>query len=1789
MNHLPRRGIAPILLALAMLWLLGMTATVQAQINPYGPGASTLRVRITQQGFSPSSFQTYGPTDIFWTNNSGVTVVLRSGPPDDPDNPNRTMYLPLLNLQGGTQVAQVYPRANATTVDFAVELPPGASFMQRYSAPGDYQYHVVGGPNATGQLSVTGTGFLTSSPLNGESGVAPTRETIISFSGALNPATVTKNAFKAQVAGQDLDFRLYLSKDARQVTLFYTDPLPGNARVRVSIDGAILRAANGDPVDVDSDNLPGGLGVLEFTTLSLTLIPGTSVCGRVFASELATNGMTSVNTPLVNATITVDGRESELRATTNATGNFCLDPAPAGRFFVHIDGRTATNSLPAGSYYPFVGKTWDSVPGIESSIGDVYLPLVVPGTLQPVSQTEETVIRFAPEILQKFPQFEGVHITVPAGALFNDDGTPGGLAGIAPVPPDRIPGALPEELDFPMVITVQTDGAANFDQPAPVCFPNLPSPNTGKALEPGEKSALWSFNHDTGRFAVVGPMTASADGTLVCTDPGVGVPAPGWHSWNPGTPGRGGPLPRNPPPEDQDNDDEEEEEEEEECEEPGSGGTGSDSCFEKPNYAPSVNGCGPGFLDGSPVGPFWLVPLVLSGIKDDPMLTSASSCSFKAACDAHDVGYGTCNANKADVDTQFINDMRAACNSCYPNDGVNLAKCYASAEAYYQAVNYGGNTFYKAGQEEACECECETTVVAASPFLVHPSVEAGPASTQQEVADLSTGTHHYAIVNLATNAIQRGLAGNNGIAFENDLVLAPNTHYRIFVLSADTLKEGFTDLITPSPGESFVIPPIYMAYNYGYDYDDDLLGVAGEFVMNTDPLEADSDGDGVLDGAEVQQGTNPLDNVIVQTGIIASADTPGTATDVCLQGDLAVVADGSAGIAVFNAFGGMNPLILAQVPTPAAATTVACDTTHIVAATGSAGIAIVDIAAVTGGQVSRQVGFGSPQARSVAAANGIGYVGLSNGNVARVNLATGTVLGQLTVAPGRSIEDVALQGDYLYALTKGDLFTVILDGFTLGGSATFIYDSAGLGTRPRLALDNRRALITDEAGHTYMDIQLPGLPLRMLDTGSQNAGWRQLLATGTGLGLAVLDNDPFNDEATANVNLYDIRNPDNPAAFQAQFPTPGDAYAVTVHRGLAYVADGDAGLQVLNYLSADTQGITPTLTLESNFAPERAEANRPMRLTAWANDDVQVSEVEFYVDGELVARDGSYPFEHRFTTPDAPFTVRARAIDTGGNATWSPLQIRAIVADATIPLISTVFPPPRVLVDADTAAVSATFNEAMDPASLSAQSFLLLAAGNDGVLGTGDDQPLPNGVVNYHAGSRQAVLSFAQPLPTGSYRAVLTPAVRDAAGNHLTRAYTWDFNAITAGASVKLVPNERVQNSSFGAAIAQSGDWLAVGAPSLTVDDATFYGAVYLFRRDANSATGWTQFKRLIASDGGEFAQFGDEVALQGDTLIVSASRMRVDGFAQKGQVYVFMRNHGGTDNWGEVTRFSGAYNQFDYFGDSLALQGNTLVVGASGVDKTTIAYTGVAYIYTRTATSAADWTLVKEIQSAGTVDREFGVSVGIRSDEQRIVVGAPTAQVIGNYDRRGVVVVFDRDEGGPHNWGRVARLFAATDSPSRDLGSSVAIHGDLVVAGARFTQLGEDSSVGTLHIFTPDAGEESGWREVVAFHEAETAHTFRRLGSAVATNGDFIVAGAPGQWLDLEREVSVGTVYIYAAAPGQTPPWQRVALYTLLDAEEEVALGAPVILDGDTVIAAAPWTEGARGALYLFTLPDAP
>jgi hypothetical protein len=395
--------------------------------------------------------------------------------------------------------------------------------------------------------------IVRTSPANGESGVSPTRETTIDFNQPISFIGLKPDIISAWFGTQKLEARLHVSPNDKTLTLFYNSPLPNSARIRVKVDGNGLIGQSGKPIDADGDGNPGGVAVIIFDTLSLTRIPGTEVWGHIFDSYQ--KNPDGSDKPIIGATIRVDALP-EANAVSDHNGYFILKDMPAPAFFVHIDGGTAINP-PPGSVYATVGKSLHSVPGqsvqlmMDGQSFNVYLPTISQGDIQPLSQSTDTDIGFGEagksQLVKMFPAidlkvWQQAKVTFPPNSAVDDLGNPVTEAVIIPVPANRLPAPLPPNTNHQLDVAVMAKGATNFDTPAPACFPNLPDPVTGNLLPPGSKSALWSYNHDTGRWEINGQMTVSEDASMVCTNPGVGIRAPGWHGTNPGTVVKGGEI-----------------------------------------------------------------------------------------------------------------------------------------------------------------------------------------------------------------------------------------------------------------------------------------------------------------------------------------------------------------------------------------------------------------------------------------------------------------------------------------------------------------------------------------------------------------------------------------------------------------------------------------------------------------------------------------------------------------------------------------------------------------------------------------------------------------------------------------------------------------------------------------------------------------------------------------------------------------------------------------------------------------------------------------------------------------------------------------------------------------------------------------------------------------------------------------------------------------------------------------------------------------------------------------------
>ena len=258
------------------------------------------------------------------------------------------------------------------------------------------------------------------------------------------------------------------------------------------------------------------------------------------------------------------------------------------------------------------------------------------------------------------------------------------------------------------------------------------------------------------------------------------------------------------------------------------------------------------------------------------------------------------------------------------------------------------------------------------------------------------------------------------------------------------------------------------------------------------------------------------------------------------------------------------------------------------------------------------------------------------------------------------------------------------------------------------------------------------------------------------------------------------------------------------------------------------------------------------------------------------------------------------------------------------------------------------------------------------------------------------------------------------------------------------------ENDQFGFSVALSGDTLAVGAVGKNSDGninvKTDVGAVYVFTRDNNGDWAQQDFLQAFNAEAGDL--FGGAVALSGDTLAVGAvgKNSDVTNEIDVGAVYVFTRDNNG--DWAQQD-FLQAFNAEagDLFGGAVALSGDTLAVSAAGKnsDVTNEIDVGAVYVFARD--NNGDWAQQDFLRAFNAEENDqFGFSVALSGNT--LVVGAigKNSDVTNEIDV-GAVYVFIRDNSG--DWAQQDFLQASNAAQSDEFGFSVALSGDTLAVGA--------------------------------------------------------------------------------------------------------------------------------------------
>ena len=361
--------------------------------------------------------------------------------------------------------------------------------------------------------------------------------------------------------------------------------------------------------------------------------------------------------------------------------------------------------------------------------------------------------------------------------------------------------------------------------------------------------------------------------------------------------------------------------------------------------------------------------------------------------------------------------------------------------------------------------------------------------------------------------------------------------------------------------------------------------------------------------------------------------------------------------------------------------------------------------------------------------------------------------------------------------------------------------------------------------------------------------------------------------------------------------------------------------------------------------------------------------------------------------------------------------------------------------------------------------------------------------------------------PAGGWASETRAAtVASPAGTSLPDSVAISGDSMFAGASVYTrsaagwsgsarlsAPHTAQVNGGF-ATVAAAGDTVAVGALG---GGGPARGAVYVFTRPAGGWTSETHAAVLTASDG---AAIGSSVAISGRAIVASA--------APAGEVYVFTRPPTGWASGTEAARLVPSDGDpGGQFGDSVAVAGSTVVVGAPSFPYPAPASRGAVYVYTQPAGGWSD--TVHEVARLTTGHQATPgdlLGLGVAISGSTIVASALGADV-GAHRQAGAVYVFQEPSRGWSSETPTAKLYVSDATADYPLGPAVAVSGETVAVGRQVIP-DANHNAGAVYVYVRPR---TGWPATMRATAKLTAPATSGLGQSIAVSGRRVFAGALG------------------------------------------------------------------------------
>ncbi|GMU42663.1 MAG: hypothetical protein IT479_07310 [Xanthomonadales bacterium] len=374
-------------------------------------------------------------------------------------------------------------------------------------------------------------------------------------------------------------------------------------------------------------------------------------------------------------------------------------------------------------------------------------------------------------------------------------------------------------------------------------------------------------------------------------------------------------------------------------------------------------------------------------------------------------------------------------------------------------------------------------------------------------------------------------------------------------------------------------------------------------------------------------------------------------------------------------------------------------------------------------------------------------------------------------------------------------------------------------------------------------------------------------------------------------------------------------------------------------------------------------------------------------------------------------------------------------------------------------------------------------------------------------------------------------------------AYWYVVAGATLDFRARLDNGDGAMYDRYGTAVATDGEIALIGAyveDTLAGADA---GAAHWYRRVDGH---WQYGGRIDAPDADVEDRFGIAVAVDADRMAIGAYWNVVDGNVDQGSVYVYRREGDGWVFEQELTDASG--DPGDYFGFALALDGDTLAVGARG-DSDLGLEQGAVHVYRR---AGVVWQREARFDlAAGNSQAFFGASVALAAG--RLLVGAPGATLANGPPASGAAFAYLR-EGG--QWRALATLKSGQPQANAAFGFALDASADYWLIGA----FQEQNARGAAYLFR------AGDAALAAELRANQPQPGEGLAVAVALAGDRALLGASG--FDRDGEFGIGRVLQFEA---RERDWKQNAELHARDGRGGDGFGRALAVGRGTLIVGAP------------------